>query len=62
MQTTTNSNTENGEQKQNTFQIVMLITLHAGWHAELSNPLSMLTQGVMKEQTTINTRCFTYWL
>lgn len=55
MQTTTNRNTENGEQKQNTFHIVVLITLHAGWHAELSNPLSMLTQGVIKEQTTINT-------
>lgn len=53
---------ENDEQKQNTFQIVMLITLHAEWHAELSNFSSMLRKGVIKEQTTTNTRCFTYWL
>lgn len=37
MQTNKNSNTEHDDlQKQNTFHIVMLITSHAEWHAELA--------------------------
>lgn len=40
----------------------MLITLHAERHAELSDSSSMLRKSGIKEQTTTNTRCFTYWL
>lgn len=57
------SNTENNKlQKRNSFQIVMLITLRAERHAELSDFSSMLRKGEIKEQTTTNTRCFTHWL